>query len=152
MSEPFPDKGQPNLPAGGQQEPYPQTPYQQDPYQQDPYQQGQAPAPWQQPPAAPYGATYGQAANNPYDSETTLILVMGILSLVVCGLLGIVAWMQGNSLKKRAEESGWPEPSTGKVGRILGIVGTIIGIMQLAGIAIWLIFVFGMISTASTTG
>lgn len=148
MSDPFPGQGQPNLPAGGQQ----QDPYQQDPYQQDPYQQGQAPAPWQQPPAAPYGANYTQPATNPYDSETTLILVMGILSLVVCGLLGIVAWMQGNSLKKRAEESGWPEPTTGKVGRILGIVGTIIGVAQLAFGVIWLIFVLGVMGAASTSG
>ena len=143
MSEPFPGQGQSNLPASGQppQEPYPPNPY-----------QDQNPATWQQPPAAPYGATYAQPVTNPYDSETTLILVMGILSLVVCGLLGIVAWMQGNSLKKRAEESGWPEPTTGKVGRILGIVGTIIGLAQLAFGVIWLILFFGIMGAASTSG
>lgn len=115
-----------------------------DPYQQQPqgWQQSQG---WQQPPAAPYSS---QGAN-PYDSETTLILVMGILSLVVCGLLGIVAWIQGNSLKNRAEAAGWPEPSMGKVGRILGIVGTILGALQVAGVLIWLIFVFGIIGASA---
>lgn len=108
---------------------------------------GQPPG-WQQPPAAPYNPQ----AQNPYDSETTVILVMGILSLVVCGLLGIVAWVQGNSLKNRAEAAGWPEPSMGKVGRILGIVGTIIGGLQVVGVVIWVVFVFGIMGAASTTG
>ena len=33
---------------------------------------------------------------------------------------------QGQRLRDRAEGAGWPEPGTAKVGRILGIVGTII--------------------------
>jgi heme/copper-type cytochrome/quinol oxidase subunit 2 len=122
-----------------------------DPYQQQPeHQQSwqQQPQAWQQPPAAPYAAQ----ARNPFDSDTTLILVMGILSLVVCGLLGIVAWIQGNSLKGRAEAAGWPEPTMGKVGRILGIIGTVLGALQIAFGVIWLIFVFGIMGAASTTG
>jgi uncharacterized membrane protein HdeD (DUF308 family) len=108
----------------------------------------QQPQGWQQPPAAPYT---GQATN-PFDSETTLVLVMGILSLVVCGLLGIVAWIQGSSLKNRAEAAGWPEPSMGKVGRILGIVGTALAAFQALLAIGWLVFAFGFMGAASTTG
>jgi hypothetical protein len=77
---------------------------------------------------------------------------MGILSLIVCGLLGIVAWIQGSSLKNRAEAAGWPEPSMGKVGRILGIVGTIFGALQIVGIGIWLIVMFGVFGAAAAGG
>jgi len=100
---------------------------------------------WQQPPASPYART---GAANPFDSETTLVLVMGILSLVVCGLLGIVAWVKGNDLRKRAEAAGWPEPGVGKVGRILGIVGTVIGVLQIGFAVLWVVLVFGV--TASS--
>jgi hypothetical protein len=118
-----------------------------DPYQQQP--QGWQPSQgWQQPSATPYAPQ----GTNPFDSETTLILVMGIMSLFVCGLLGIVAWIQGNSLKHRAEAAGWPEPSMGKVGRILGIVGTAFAVLQVGGLLIWLIFMFGMFGAAATAG
>jgi hypothetical protein len=72
------------------------------------------------PPAQPYGSAY---PTNPFEAETTAILVTGILSLVVCGPIGVYAWVKGNDLKRRAESAGWPEPTTARVGRILGIVG-----------------------------
>jgi hypothetical protein len=129
----------------------PQTPWDPQPQQWEEPQQPQ-PQQWQQPPAAPYPAPYagGQPmAINPFDSETTVVLVFGILSLVTCGLLGIVAWVQGNSLKKRAEAAGWPEPSTGKVGRILGIVGTCIGVFQLLFIAAYAVFFIAVAAGSS---
>ena len=104
---------------------------------------------WGQPPAAPYQG--GMGAINPYDSESTPILVTGILSLVVCGPIGIYAWIKGNDLKGRAERAGWPEPSTAKVGRILGIVGTVIGILQIGFVVLWLLLAFGMMGAASVS-
>ncbi len=86
---------------------------------------------------------------NPYDSESTPILVTGILSLVLCGPIGIYAWIKGNDLRRRSEGAGWPEPSTAKVGRILGIVGTIIGIIQVAFAVLWLVLFFGAMSATT---
>jgi hypothetical protein len=58
----------------------------------------------------------------------TLILVLGILSLIICYPLGIVAWVMGNRDMK-AIAAGTMDPE-GKqltnIGRILGIIGTVI--------------------------
>ncbi len=90
-------------------------------------------------------------AVNPYDAESTPILVTGILSLVLCGPIGIYAWIKGNQLRDRAQGAGWPEPSTAKVGRILGIVGTIIGILQVAGVVLYAIFIIGFIGATASS-
>lgn len=68
------------------------------------------------------------------------------------GLIGIVAWVQGNSLKNRAEAAGWPEPGTGKVGRILGIVGTCIGALQLLLFVGYAVVFIGILAGSSVTG
>jgi predicted Zn finger-like uncharacterized protein len=57
-----------------------------------------------------------------------LILILGILSLVVCGLLGPVAWVMGNS-DLQAMRAGRMDPEgegTTNAGRICGIIGTIL--------------------------
>ena len=58
----------------------------------------------------------------------TLVLVLGILSLVVCAPLGIAAWIMGNNdLKEIA--AGTMDPSgqqTTNIGKILGMIGTIL--------------------------
>lgn len=72
----------------------------------------------------PYGAPPTQP--NPYDSESTVLLVTGILSLVLCGLIGLYPWIKGNRVRRDAEAAGWPEPGTAKAGRIMGIIGTVI--------------------------
>jgi hypothetical protein len=60
--------------------------------------------------------------------RATLILVLGILSLIICAPLGIVAWVMGNSDLK-AMTAGEMDP-TGRdmtnIGRILGIIGTVL--------------------------
>ncbi len=119
-----------------------------DPDQQSQWGQPQPqPQPqWGQPPASPY--QNGFQGLNPYESESTPILVTGILSLVVCGPIGIYAWIKGNSLRERSRMAGWPEPSTAKVGRILGIIGTIIGIIQVAFVVIWVVFAFAAVGSA----
>ncbi|MFV0317449.1 MAG: hypothetical protein ACK5O2_10895 [Microthrixaceae bacterium] len=126
---------------GGQQDQWGQ-PAQPGQWGQQPTQPGH-----QQMPASPY-QQQGYAAN-PYDSEATPILVTGILSLVLCGLIGLYAWIKGNDLKRRATSSGWPEPSTAKVGRILGIIGSIIGFFQIGFAILWVVLVIG---AASSTG
>ena len=76
----------------------------------------------------------------------TLILVLGILSLVLCAPLGIFAWiMGGNDLNEMA--AGTMDPSgrdTTKAGRICGIIGTVLlAFSVLIGIGVALLFVVG---------
>ncbi len=73
--------------------------------------------------------------------RATLILVLGVLSLIVCQPLGIFAWVMGNGdLKEIA--AGTMDPS-GKdmtnIGRILGIIACvllILGLIVVVGIMI----------------
>jgi hypothetical protein len=71
----------------------------------------------------------GYGASNPFDSRGTTTLVIGILGLVFCQIAAPIAWVMGNNVNKEATASGWPEPSNNKVGRILGIIGTVIMIL-----------------------
>lgn len=149
MSNPPPDPGHPQ----GWQQPGDRPRSQSqwgEPQPQGQWGQPQPQGQWGQQPAMPYAPAGAPA--NPYDSESTPILVTGILSLVLCGLIGIYAWIKGNDLQRRANASGWPEPSTAKVGRILGIIGSIIGILQIGFAVLWLLLVFGAIGAGVTTG
>jgi len=62
----------------------------------------------------------------------TLILVLGILGLVLCGVFtAIPAWIMGSGDLKQID-AGQMDPSgrgTTNAGRILGIIGTILGIL-----------------------
>lgn len=69
--------------------------------------------------------------------RATLVLVLGILSLLICQPLGIVAWIMGNTdLKQMA--AGTMDPSgkdTTNIGRILGIIASALLILGI-GIAV----------------
>jgi hypothetical protein len=73
----------------------------------------------------------------------TLILVLGILGLVICGPLGIAAWVMGSGDLKQMD-AGTMDPagrSTTQAGKICGIIATVLLIVGLiAGI---LFFLFG---------
>ena len=74
----------------------------------------------------------------------TTILVLGILSLVCCGLLGIPAWLMGNTdLKEMA--AGTMDPAgqgTTNAGKICGIIGTVLAILgALVGIVYFVVVV-----------
>ena len=83
-------------------------------------------------------------AQSPYpeQSQATTILVLGILSIVCCGFLGIAAWIMGNNELKAIDEGRRPPENRGNAnaGRICGIVGValsaigiIFGILAIAG-------------------
>ncbi len=74
----------------------------------------------------------------------TTILVLGILSLLCCGLLGIPAWLMGNAdLKEMA--AGTMDPAgqgTTNAGKICGIIGTVLAILgALVGIVYFVVVV-----------
>jgi len=62
--------------------------------------------------------------SNGSSSNATLILVLGILSLVCCGLLGPVAWIMGNNAMRDIDAGIGNPNDRGLVvaGRILGVI------------------------------
>ena len=63
----------------------------------------------------------------------TMILVFGILGLVVCMPLGIVAWVMG-SIDLKAMDAGTMDPegrSITQAGKIIGMIATILNIIGL---------------------
>ena len=73
-----------------------------------------------------------------------MILIFGILGLLVCGPLGIAAWIMGNNdLKEMA--AGTMDPSgrgTTQAGKICGMIATIL--MAIALIIFILVFALGI--------
>ena len=75
----------------------------------------------------------------------TLILVLGILGLVVCGPLGIAAWIMGSTDLKEMD-AGTMDPSgrgQTQAGKICGIIATVLLIVGL--VAFVLLFALGMV-------
>ena len=75
----------------------------------------------------------------PEDSQATTILVLGILSLVLCQVLGPFAWVMGNK-ELAGIDAGRRAPQnrgTAQAGRILGIISTV---LMIIGVAILLFF------------
>ena len=61
------------------------------------------------------------------------ILVLGILGLIVCGPLGIAAWVMGKGDLARID-AGLMDPTgrgTTQAGMVLGIIGTVLIVVQL---------------------
>lgn len=74
------------------------------------------------PPPPPPPGTMGDTSKNSFG---TWALVLGILSLVCCGLVaGIPAIILGNMSKKAGAEGTATNSNLGNIGFILGIVGT----------------------------
>lgn len=106
------------------------------------------------PPPPMGGAPYGGGPQGyPVDHPKGMtVLILGILSLVCCGPLGIVAWVMGNTALREidAQPGRYGNRQLVQIGRILGIVG---GGLFLLGILAFLFFggmtlIFG--STSST--
>jgi hypothetical protein len=124
----------PNQPPGNEP-PYPSGPPgpQPGPYGGGPYGAGPYGAP------GPYG---GMPVEHP---QGTTILVLGILSLVVCGLLGPFAWSMGNSAQREIDQNPMAYTNRGSVvaGRICGIVATVLLIITAVFVVIAVIAAAG---------
>lgn len=91
------------------------------------------------------------APNNqmyPEQSQATTALVLGILSIVVCQLLGPFAWQIATKELQAIDEGRRPPEnrSNANAGKILGIIGTVllalgvlffVGIFALGGLALF---------------
>lgn len=79
-------------------------------------------------------AESGLAENAELESSRgDLVLFFGILSLFLCGPLGIVAWLMAHSDLKKIREGRMSRAKVGvlKAGRVLGIIGTVLFITLL---------------------
>jgi hypothetical protein len=80
----------------------------------------------------------------------TLILVLGILGLLICGFLGIPAWIMGNTDLKEMDAGTMDSAGRGNTnaGRICGMIATI---LLVVGVLIGVAAVgFGVLSGVAT--
>ena len=70
------------------------------------------------------------------------VLILGILSLVCCSPLGIVAFIMGNSALKEidAQPGRYGNRQIVQIGRILGIIGMVLLVISI----LWLLFAGGL--------
>jgi hypothetical protein len=81
-----------------------------------------------------------------------LILVFGILSIVVCFIFGIVAWVMGNGDLAQMQAGTMDRSGEGltKAGKICGMVGVGLAVL---GICLWVAIVgLGVIGAAAGAG
>lgn len=98
------------------------------------------------PPQQPYYEGYPEA------SQSTVILVLGILGLVVCQVLSPIAWYLGNQ-EVTAIDTGRRDPagrSTANAGRILGIIGTVLLILGVGALIFFLVVALIVTESVST--
>jgi hypothetical protein len=79
------------------------------------------------------------------DHRGTLILVLGILSLIICQPLGIASWLMGNG-DLRAMDAGTMDPEgrgLTQAGKICGVVSVVIFAIGLVVGVLGVLF-FGM--------
>ena len=82
------------------------------------------------------------------DSQATTVLVLGILSLVLCQILGPIAWVMGNNELAGIDAGRRPPQNRGtaQAGRILGIISTVLMI-----IGVVFLFIFLVIALVAST-
>jgi hypothetical protein len=117
-------------------------------------QQPPPPPPPGQPPTGgyppnPYGAPQGFVV--PDHPQATLVLILGIVGIVVCGFVAPFAWVMGNRVVREIDASNGQlgGRSSAQAGRICGIIGTcLIALSLLVGI-VAVVFVAVAASTNS---
>ncbi len=63
---------------------------------------------------------------NQKPENATTIFILGLLGILLCQILGIIAWVQGNTYLQKCRTMGVEPESTAIAGRILGIISTIL--------------------------
>ncbi len=74
----------------------------------------------------------------------TTVLVLGILSIVVCGVIGPFAWKSGNEALREMDAQPamyWSNRGHVTAGRICGIIGTAFLAIWVVFFLLWLVFV-----------
>lgn len=146
--------GSPGSSAYGGQSPYSQGSYGSDPqqYGQPSYgqeQYGQPAYGAQQYGQPAYGQGYGQGYGQQDHPKATTALILGILSVVLCQLLGPFAWRIGKRAVDEIDASGGRLTGRGsaQAGYILGIIATVLLVL---GLVLAVFVVLGAILSASS--
>lgn len=103
---------------------------------------------------------YSQPVAQEQVPNATTILVLGIISLVFCGIVGLVCGIIGLNLAGKAKAIYEANPSrytTGSYsnvtsGRICSLIGVILSSVAMFFLIIYLIFVFAVVGTATGFG
>ena len=85
-----------------------------------------------------YGSSGGAVREHP---AGTTVLVLGILSLVICGLLGPIAWVKGNKAKREMDSQPgvqWSNRGSITAGRICGMIASI---LLIVGVVVFVLLV-----------
>jgi hypothetical protein len=79
----------------------------------------------------------------------TLILVLGILGLIVCGPLGIAAWLMGSADLKEMDAGTMDPAGRGNTnaGKICGIIATVL--MAISVVILGIFFMAGFVTALS---
>lgn len=81
----------------------------------------------------------GEGGGAPESTKGTTILILGIVGMVVCAPLGIVALVMGGRERKEiAAGRVAPDPKV-DIGWVLGIIGTIFTVLLVLGILMGII-------------
>ncbi|MBC8103073.1 MAG: hypothetical protein H7Z41_10855 [Cytophagales bacterium] len=80
------------------------------------------------------GAPGGGASTS---NSGTIVLVLGILGVIGCGICAPIAWIMGNSAAKTL--GGDPQQANlANIGKILGIIGTVLTVLGIIGYSIFI--------------
>lgn len=111
------------------------------------------------PSGPPTGPPPGQppGLGRPSHPQATTVLVLGILGLLLCQLVGPFAWKMGNQVVREIDASGgqYDGREMANIGRILGIVATVllvvtVAIVILGALAVFLVAGVTTVSSTST--
>ena len=77
----------------------------------------------------------------PEPHRGTLVLVLGIVSLVACAICGPFAWLIGRDDLRKMDHGSMDPEGRGltQAGMICGIIGTVLLILPLVAILIWVL-------------
>ena len=88
----------------------------------------------------------------PSHGLATAALVLGIIGILMVPGLGIVAWIMGHLAEKEIDahpEMGWSNRDHAKIGKILGIIGTVVwAVIAALTIGLWLVTLLMVLVTA----
>lgn len=119
----------------------------------------QGPPPGYGSPTPGYGGPppgYGGYPGGPAGVEHpqgTIVLVLGILGLVMCQILGPVAWVMGNRAMAEIDAAPGRYSNRGAVnaGRICGIVGTVLLGVTAVLFIVYIVVIVVVIGTSGTS-
>jgi hypothetical protein len=142
-------------------------PEQPDPSDQRGGPQGQPSGWWEQQaggqqPTTPYPSyqpgPQGYAAQGPYQyapdhPRATTALVLGILGIVVCQLLGPVAWWMGKKTLDEIDAGAGRVGGRGaaQAGYVMGIIGTVLLVLAVIVLAIYFLVIVAVVGGGMTT-